>query len=71
MKIITHYSYLNELEYLLVHQPAIWNEIKNIIGTVNGNACKTKISKEKTKKGKLLYSPTDMNTAMKNGFENL
>ena len=69
MGIIAHYSHLNGLEYLLVHQPEIWNEIKNIIEAVDGNICKTKISKEKTMRGKLLYSPKDMNCSMKKGFE--
>lgn len=69
MRIVAHYSHLNGLEYLLVHQPDIWNEIKNIIEAVDGNACKTKISRERTMKGRLLYSPKDMNSSMKQGFE--
>ena len=68
MRIAAHYSHLNGLEYLLVHQPGVWEEIQGIIAAVDGKACKTKISKEKTMKGKLLYSPKDMNTAMKIGF---
>lgn len=69
MRIVSHYSHLNGLEYLLVHQPTIWDEIKNIIIAVDGSACKTKVSEEKRMKGRLLYSPKDMNTAMKNSFE--
>jgi hypothetical protein len=69
MRIAAHYSHLNGLEYLLVHQPRIWEEIQAIIASVDGKACKTKVSKEKTMEGKLLYSPKDMNTAMKRGFD--
>lgn len=36
--------------------------------SVNAEACKTKVSKEKTMKGKLLYSPKDMNKAFRKLF---
>lgn len=62
MKIIETYSHLNGLEFLLVHKPSLWKEINSVIKTVNANACKTKVSKEKGMKGKLLYSPIDMNS---------
>ena len=61
MKVIETYSHLNGLEFLIVHKPKLWKEIKNVIALVNAEACKTKVSKEKTMKGKLLYSPIDMN----------
>jgi len=61
MKIIQTYSHLNGLEYLLVHKRRLWAEIKQVIAQVEANRCKTKVSKEKTMKGKLLYSPVDMN----------
>ena len=63
MKIIETYSHLNGLEFLIVHKPQLWKEIKNVILSVDAEACKTKVSKEKTMKGKLLYSPIDMNKA--------
>ncbi len=69
MKIAAYYSHLNGLEYLQVHQPAIWKEIKSIIKAVDGAACKTKVSKEEKMKGRLLYAPKEMNKAMKKGFE--
>jgi len=68
MKIIETYSHLNGLEFLLVHKPTLWEEIRNVIVSVNAEKCKTKISKEKTMKNKLLYSPKDMNKAFKNQF---
>lgn len=68
MKIDQVYSHLNGLEYLMVHKPHIWEEIQNIVANVDSEACKTKVSKEQRMKGRLLYSPADMNSAMKEGF---
>jgi hypothetical protein len=52
MKIVEKYSHLNGLEFLLVHKPELWNEIENVIATVDAEKCKTKISKEKRNTGK-------------------
>ncbi len=65
MRIIETYSHLNGLEYLLVHKPKLWKEIQTVIAAVDAERCKTKVSKEKTMKGKLLYSPIEMNLAFK------
>lgn len=61
MKITETYSHLNGLEYLLVHKPKLWSELQDVVTVLDAEGCKTKISKEKTKKGKLLYSPLEMN----------
>ena len=65
MKIAEKYSHLNGLEFLLVYKPELWIEIERVINDVDAEKCKTKISKEKTKQGKILYSPIDMNLAFK------
>lgn len=65
MRIVETYSHLNGLEYLLVHKPELWEEIKSVIITLDSEKCKTKISEEKTMKGRLLYSPIEMNIAFK------
>ncbi len=44
-------------------------EIKQVIEQVDAEACKTKVSREKTRHGKLLYSPSEMNNAFKNGLK--
>lgn len=69
MRIAARYSHLNGEEYLLVHHNALWNEIQEVIEGVDAEACKTKVSREKTMRGKLLYSPGDMNDAFKKGLE--
>ncbi|GAB6273509.1 MAG: hypothetical protein STSR0004_03720 [Peptococcaceae bacterium] len=65
MKIVEMYSHLNGLEFLLVHKPALWKEIQEVISVVDAKKCRTKVSKEKTMKGELLFSPIDMNVAFK------
>ena len=65
MKIAEIYSHLNGLEYLLVHKKKLWKELKTVISSVDAEKCKTKKSKEKTKRGKTLYSPIDMNEEFK------
>ena len=71
MQIEAQYSHLNGLEYMLVHHCALWDEIQDVIARVDAEACKTKVSKERTMPGKLLYSPGDMNKAFKINFKGL
>lgn len=61
MKIIQTYSHLNGLEYLLVHRKGLWKEVQEVVKAVDGQSCKTKVSKEKRIAGNLLYSPIAMN----------
>jgi hypothetical protein len=61
MKIVETYSHLNGEEYLLSRQPALYKEIKAVIANVDASACMTKKSKEKTMRGKKLYSPKALN----------
>jgi hypothetical protein len=65
MKIKETYSHLNGLEFILVHKKKLWKEIFDVIHFVDAEKCKTKVSKEKGMKGKLLYSPIEMNKAFK------
>ena len=71
MQIGAKYSHLNGEEYLIVHKPALWREVQDVIASVDALACKTKVSKEKTMPGRMLYSPPDMNVAFKAGLEGL
>lgn len=68
MRIVEKYSHLNGLEYLLFHQPDLWEEINAVISSVDASRYKTKISREKTRHGKSLYAPIDMNKAIKKSF---
>ena len=62
---IQYYSHLNGLEFLIVHKPKLWQEILKVIEKVDASITLTKISSEKTKKGKLLYSPSASNSLFK------
>ncbi|HKU63983.1 MAG TPA: BglII/BstYI family type II restriction endonuclease [Rhizomicrobium sp.] len=68
MRIVTTYSHLNGWEFIKVHKPGLWSEIEQVISSVNASRCKTKKSKEKRTKGKMLYSPIAMNKAMDKAF---
>lgn len=67
MRIIYEYSHLGGAEILQVRYPDINNEIYEIIAHVK--AKRIKISQEKTKIGKELYSPKDMNQQFREAFK--
>ncbi len=65
MNIGAVYSNLNGVEFLMVHQPDLWGEVRDVISSVDAEDCRTKKSKEKRTEGKMLYSPIDMNASFK------
>jgi len=67
MKVVYEYSHLGGSEILKVRFPEIEKDIKEIISEVKGKRIKE--SREKTMKGKMLYSPKDMNQQFKEAFE--
>ena len=71
MQVKARYSHLNGEEYLLVHHKQLWNEVLAVIEEVDAFACRTKVSREKTMRGRMLFSPTDMNRAFRNGLNRL
>ena len=71
MRIVEIYSHLNGVEYLIVHKPELWAEVKRVIESVDAETCKTKVSKERNRAGEMLYSPEDMNKAFVKGFNEI
>jgi len=69
MKIVYEYSHLGGSEILQVKYPSILTELYEVIESVKAN--RVKESKEKTKQGKLLYSPIDMNNQFKEKLNSL
>ena len=69
MRIVSRYSHLNGEEYLLVHRKQLWQEVKDVIAGVDAEACRTKVSRERTMPGRMLFSPPDMNQAFKDGLQ--
>lgn len=66
MKIVYEYSHLGGSEILHQRYPDHEKEIYEVISLVKGN--RSKISKEKTKKDRMLYSPIDMNKQFEVAF---
>lgn len=71
MQIVETHSHLNGYEWLAVHQPVLISEIQDVLAAVDAEKYRTKISKEKNMKGKALFSPTELNAKIKEGFGNL
>ncbi|MDL1913427.1 MAG: restriction endonuclease [Bergeyella sp.] len=71
MQITQRYSHLNGEEYLIVHHQNLYDEIKDVISKINADDFLTKESKEKTKQGRLVYSPKELNKAFQEKFNAL
>ena len=69
MKVVYEYSHLGGSEILQVRYPAINKEIYGVIAEIN--PLKLKKSKEKTKTGKMLYAPKDLNSRFEVAFNRL
>jgi hypothetical protein len=69
MKIGRSFSHLNGEEYLIVHHKVIYDNIKDIITSIDSSLLYLKESKEKRSMGKLFLSPIELNRAFKNAFE--
>lgn len=71
MKIAQKYSHLNGEEYLIVHHKELYDEIRETINSIDAADFLTKESKEKTMKGRMLYSPAEINKAFNEKFNSL
>lgn len=71
MKIVAEFDFNNGKKSVLENYEDEYNEIKRVIELINSDECKTKISAEKTMNGKVLYSPSELNTKFKNYFSEL
>jgi len=68
MIIAGRYSFNNGLFFLEKEHPTLLKEIEEIVTEVNAQLYKTKKSREKTMRGRLLYSPVKLNNAFKEQF---
>lgn len=71
MKIAKTYSHLNGEEYLIVHHPQLYQEIRDVVAKIDAAKYMTKVSKEARKKGKMLYNPAELNAAFEAEFHSL
>jgi hypothetical protein len=65
MKIINTYSFKGGEKFVKQKHAKELKEIVNAITALDATLCLTKESKEKTKKGQVLFSPVDMNNYLK------
>lgn len=68
MKIGAMHSHLNGWEWILVHKPLLWDELISVIKGIDAEAHRTKVSKEKTMKGEMKFSPKSLNKAFEAGL---
>ena len=69
MQIVAQYSFNNGKEFLQEHHRSELDDVKDVISSVIGSRLKTKISKEKTMKGRALYNPKALNKEFRSLFE--
>ena len=67
MKVVYEYSHLGGSEILHLRFPSIEKDIYAVIAAVKAE--RTKESREKTKLGRMLFSPRDMNEQFKANFQ--
>lgn len=65
MKIVNTYSFKDGEQYIKQHFTKELTEVVEAIENLDATTCLSKESKEKTMKGKLLFSPRDMNDRLK------
>lgn len=68
MKISARHSHLNGYEWIKYHEKGIWDEIEEAIRNVDALSRKTKISREKTMRGRHLFAPKEINEAFSFSF---
>lgn len=63
MRLAAQYSFKNGLNEISQRFPHLLAEVKDAVQVVDASQAKTKLSREKTKVGRLLYSPVALNKA--------
>lgn len=70
VRITSYYSHINGLEYLLVHKPGIWEEIKSVVSYVRTESLLVRWTKKKGRT-QLGYPPVDLERVFKKRFTEL
>jgi len=69
MRVAAKYSFNKGREVVESNYPDLLDEIQRVIASINEEDHKTKVSKEVTMHGQMLYSPSSINKAFKAAFE--
>jgi hypothetical protein len=71
LRIAAVYSHKGGAELMETAYPHELAQIVTVINSIEAETCRTKQSEEVTMMGAMLYSPTDLNLALKSGFKNV
>ena len=71
MQILDEYSFKNGKSFVKKYHPSELRDIIESICGLDAVSCLTKVSKEKTMRGKLLFSPNKMNDSLKDKLHSL
>ncbi|MBI4674236.1 MAG: restriction endonuclease [Chloroflexi bacterium] len=63
MKIVGEYSFNHGKEMIETEYASELREVKQVVGLIYAADYKTKVGREKTKSGRMLYSPVELNRA--------
>ena len=70
MEVIAEFSFNNGKKFIEKNHGAEFQEIRDVISSVDASRLKTKRSKEKTMVGRMLYSPKGLNSEFTRQFKN-
>lgn len=76
MRLAAQYSFKTGLDEITKHYPHLLAEVKDAVAAVDASKARTKLSREKTKVGRMLYSPVALNKSFQKelypkGWKNL
>lgn len=60
MRLVEKHSHLNGEEYLVLYRNEIYQEILKVVDAVDAEKCITKVTKEKTPTGRLVYNSSQL-----------
>ncbi len=69
MRLAAQYSFKNGLDEITQRYPHLLSEVKGAIAAVDASEGRTKLSRERAKVGRTLYSPSALNKAFKRELE--
>jgi hypothetical protein len=68
LRLAAQYSFKNGLDEITRRYPHLLAEVKDAVNAVDSSEARTKLSREKTRAGRMLYSPVALNKAFKKEF---
>ena len=69
MRVVERYSHLNGEEFLLVHRPRLWQEVIDVVESVDAEEYRAAASDQKSRQRRTLYSPGSIAAAIATEFK--